>query len=84
MKINIKEKTKYGGRIIAHRGNQEVGWLRYHIDFDDAKKITVSLLEVRYLYDRNEVEEVLLSYISEMYPSNIYTVEYDYKQKINT
>lgn len=78
MKIKIKEKSKYGGRIIAHRGNQEVGYLIYHIDLYEDKKITVSQLDARYPYDRNEVEDVLLSYMYETYANEGYKIRCEY------
>lgn len=78
IKIKKEDKSKFGGRLIAYYGNQAVGWLRYHIDFDDTKMITVSLLEVRYLYDRNEVEDVLLSYMFETYANEGYKIRCEY------
>ena len=78
IKIKKEEKSKFGGRLIAYYGNQAVGWLRYHIDFDDAKMITVSLLEVKNGFDYCWVKEELLSYLYKEFSLNGYTITYNY------
>ena len=44
--IRIADKHIFGGRIVATIDNKEVGWLRYHNNLDDKRKVEISVLEI--------------------------------------
>ena len=82
IKIKVEKEYKFGGKIIATANNKEVGWLRYHHDLDNHKKVEISILEVRNGYELHNIEKLLLSYVSQLLPKWRYKVTYNYQNAI--
>lgn len=80
--IDIKqiEASKFGGRLAAYdNSNKAIGWLRYHIDFDDGKMITITDVEILDSYKNTDIEDYMLSYIHNKYSIDGFIIEHDYK-----
>lgn len=58
IKVIKKDSSKFGGRLVAIVDNEEVGFLRYHIEPE--KVVNISIVEVKYNYEVDEIVRRLI------------------------
>ena len=79
IKISVENGYKLGGKIIAIIDSKEVGWLRYHHNFDNRRNVEITILEVLEKYKPYGVDTLLLSYTSKLFPRWRYRITNNYK-----